>query len=111
MLKALLAILNSTLLGFIINKTGDKSNQKLFPRISMNTIQHIPVKLPKNLTSLVGLVDSVIMKKSQNMDASVLEEQIDVMVYRIYKLTYEEVKFIDPEFILAKDEYDNTKIE
>ncbi len=36
-----------------------------------------------------------------------LEDQIDIMVYKLYNLTYEEVKIIDPEIekIISKEEY------
>lgn len=36
-----------------------------------------------------------------------LEDQIDIMVYKLYELTYEEVKVIDPEIekIISKEEY------
>ncbi len=33
------------------------------------------------------------------------------MVYKLYELTYEEVKIIDPAFTLTESEYDNFKIE
>jgi len=40
-----------------------------------------------------------------------LGDQIDIMVYKLYDLTYEEVKVIDPGFALSKEEYENYKIE
>jgi len=38
--------------------------------------------------------------------------QIDIMVYKLYKLTYEEVKVIDPEIqkIITKEEYEQFEI-
>jgi len=33
------------------------------------------------------------------------------MVYKLYELTYEEVKIVDPAFSLSKEEYENFKIE
>jgi hypothetical protein len=37
-----------------------------------------------------------------------LEDQIDIMIYKLYELTYEEVKVIDPEIekIISKTDYD-----
>jgi hypothetical protein len=40
--------------------------------------------------------------KSQGKDTTALEQQIDNMVYRLYELTYEEVKIIDPENTLTE---------
>mgnify|MGYP002347078624 CR=1 FL=1 len=35
------------------------------------------------------------------------ERQIDVMVYKLYELTYDEVLVVDPEFWLSKEEYES----
>jgi hypothetical protein len=41
-----------------------------------------------------------------------LEDQIDIMVYKLYEITYEEVKVIDPEIekIISKEEYERFEI-
>ena len=36
-----------------------------------------------------------------------LENQIDVMVYKLYELTYEEVKIVDLKFWMREEEYEN----
>ena len=33
------------------------------------------------------------------------------MVYKLYELTYEEVKLVDPDFSLSEEEYATVKIE
>ena len=40
-----------------------------------------------------------------------LEKQIDILVYKLYNLTYEKVKVIDPniESIISKEEYEANK--
>ena len=40
-------------------------------------------------------------------DTTQLEREIDVMVYHLYNLTYEEVKIIEPGFALTEKEYEN----
>lgn len=51
-----------------------------------------------------------IMNNKQNplADTSDLENEIDLMVYKLYDLTYEEVKIIDGEIekIISKEEYE-----
>jgi hypothetical protein len=37
-------------------------------------------------------------------DTTALERQIDNLVYRLYNLTYDEVKVIEPDFPLGKTE-------
>jgi hypothetical protein len=39
-------------------------------------------------------------------DTSALERQVDRLVYRLYDLTWEEVKVIEPGFLLSKAEYE-----
>ena len=38
------------------------------------------------------------------------EKQIDIMVYKLYDLTYDEVLTIDKEFTLSEQEYNTFKI-
>ncbi|MEA3414920.1 MAG: hypothetical protein U9R02_02010 [Thermodesulfobacteriota bacterium] len=48
----------------------------------------------------------LISKKEADEDATAEEKRIDVMVYKTYDLTYEEVKIIEPEFEMTKKEYE-----
>ena len=59
---------------------------------------------------IITLVNQVIEAKKDNpkADTTDLENQIDILVYKLYKLTYEEAKVIDPEIenIISKEKYD-----
>lgn len=59
-------------------------------------------------------IDKILTAKKQNPDADtkVLETQIDIMVYKLYNLTYDEIKIIDPEIekIISKEEYEKYEI-
>ena len=95
--KTLLAVLNSKAVGYYISTFGDKSNQALFPRVSMKMLKQIPI--PK--TSLLQqkkldlLVEEVISQKKDNNDTSLLEHQIDKLVYQLYNLNPEEIAIIE----------------
>ena len=54
------------------------------------------------------LVDQILAAKQKDpqTDTSALESQIDVMIYKLYGLTYEEVKIIEPEFTISAVEYE-----
>jgi beta-mannanase len=39
-----------------------------------------------------------------------MREQIDVLVYKLYELTYDEVKIIDKDFWLSEEEYGRVKL-
>jgi hypothetical protein len=46
---------------------------------------------------------------SPQADTTELERLVDTLVYRLYNLTYNEVKVMEPEFPLEKTEYEEEK--
>jgi hypothetical protein len=77
----------------------------------------LPPITPSNETivkQIEKLVDKILKAKKQNpqADTSDLENQIDIMVYKLYDLTYDEVKIIDPEIekIISQEEYDKIEV-
>lgn len=40
-----------------------------------------------------------------NADTSLQEQEIDRLVYKLYDLTYDEVKIVDPETPITEKEY------
>ncbi|MCK4358940.1 MAG: hypothetical protein KAW92_09385 [Candidatus Cloacimonetes bacterium] len=36
--------------------------------------------------------------KKAGKDTQILEDKIDLMVYKLYELSYEELKIVDPDF-------------
>ena len=107
----LLAILNSKLSTFWFN-TAFLNTDTLFPHIQKNQLDAIPIvylkAVEKNLNKIVA---KIIKLKSEGKDTTALEQEIDNLVYKLYELTYEEVKLIDPEFSLTKKEYEAIKLE
>ncbi|WP_308398019.1 Eco57I restriction-modification methylase domain-containing protein, partial [Prevotella sp.] len=65
--------------------------------------------IPLNIDSLdiEGLVTSIILAKQADptADTSEQERAIDLMVYNLYGLTYDEVKVVDPETTITEEEY------
>jgi len=47
----------------------------------------------------------------RHADTSELEKAINNLVCKLYQLTYDEVKIIDPEFELTEQEYTEIKME
>ena len=48
---------------------------------------------------------AILENNCSDADTSDLERRIDLMVYKLYDLTYDEVKIVDPEFALSEHEY------
>ena len=112
--KFLIAILNSKAVGYFISAFGDKSKQTLFPRISMKILKTIPIPnhTKTELTILSDLVDKAI--EYSDKDSERFQEQIEIInliVYHLYGLNYDEVLIIDPETPITREDYDNFNIE
>lgn len=53
------------------------------------------------------LVNQILSKKEKGEDTIAEEREIDVMVYKLYELTYDEVLIVDPDFWLSEEEYNS----
>lgn len=107
-LNHITALLNSKLLDFFFNKKMI-TNADVFPYIKGIHLKRLPIKLDNKfiVSKISKLVDEIIE------DQSILNKNIsliDNLIYKLYDLTYLEVKIIDPEFNLTKDEYENYQI-
>lgn len=110
--KLILAILNSKLCTFYL-KYRLLNCAKLTVHLDKPYIGQIPI--PKatiiEQNKVQELVDKIISLKLESPDADIsyLKDEIDILVYQLYKLTYEEVRIIDPniENIISKSEYNS----
>lgn len=107
-LKYYVALLNSKVIAFWFFKTFCNTD-KLFPYIRVSQIEQIPMVESRGHKELSVIVDKIIASKKINPQANTtdLENQIDILVYLLYKLTYDEVRIIDPniETIISEAEY------
>ncbi|HBL77641.1 MAG: hypothetical protein A2W90_02990 [Bacteroidetes bacterium GWF2_42_66] len=101
--KTCIALLNSKLLDWFFRKTSTNNH------VMGYEIKQLPFPkdLKKKQTHIEKLVDQIISLKKQNLDTTALEKEIDVLVYKLYELTYDEVKIIEPQFLLTREEYEN----
>jgi len=72
-------------------------------------LEQVPLPYPtkKQEKQLENLVNQILKSKKKNSKAntSVLENEIDILVYKLYQLTYNEVLIIDSDFGLSEEEY------
>ncbi|OCR00266.1 hypothetical protein BCD67_25000 [Oscillatoriales cyanobacterium USR001] len=111
-IKYILALLNSKLLSFRYKSIGKQTGGGSFEYFP-NGISKLPIAVisPSSQLTFIALVDKILILKSEGKDTTILEQQIDNLVYKLYELTYQEVKIIDPEFALTEPEYDAIKVE
>lgn len=106
----LLGILNSKLFWFFISNTGTILRGGYF-RFKTKYIEEFPLpvsELDGIICNSIGeLVANVLLTKSKSSDAdtSAYEQEIDRLVYKLYGLTYEEVKVVDPETSITEEKY------
>lgn len=107
-LKIILVLLNSALLEYYFNKKMI-TNADVFPYIKGIHLKKLPIKLPKNKkqeSAFEKMVDNIIEYKDQ-VDIT----NLNSLVFKLYGLTYEEVKVIDPKFELSESEYENLQLD
>jgi hypothetical protein len=116
-LKSILPLLLSSFSNFYIRTFCAPRLGDTF--VETKIIHLLKIPIPKLLFSNVevqkkfkDIVDEIIDEKINNTNAEIssLITKIDIMVYKIYELTYDEVLVVEPEFSLSKQEYDNYKI-
>jgi adenine-specific DNA-methyltransferase len=90
-LKPILSLINSKLFNKILlsdaNVTGGKG---------VDLLSRIRLPLYGN-RELSSIVNKIVSNQKKGLDTSSLESQIDLMVYKLYELTYSEAKLIDPD--------------
>lgn len=56
------------------------------------------------------LSEAILTRKESSSDTNSYEHNIDVLVYKLYNLSFNEVKIVDPETPITKEEYNNPTI-
>lgn len=106
------SILNSNLLNWFHLQTF--YSQRI-PQGSLkypiNFLESIPIKIDEFfVNSIIELHSIIVNNLNNNVSIKCEQDKLDTLIYLMYKLTFEEVKIIDPEFNLTKDEYENYQI-
>jgi hypothetical protein len=112
----ILALYNSNLLNWFYKKISLEDG-RVFPQVKIERLRKLPFILPQT-TDLKKIDDLVIKILNCNSDDSLISStdsddfrfKIDIIVYKLYELTYDEVLVVEPEFGLTEQEYENYNI-
>ena len=76
------------------------------PTIGIHEIHTIPIKIisKNDQIQIEKLVNEILKMKRSNQSTVAIEIEIDMLVYKIYELSYNEVKVIDKNFGMSEDE-------
>jgi type II restriction/modification system DNA methylase subunit YeeA len=102
--KSLLAILNSKLIWYFL-KTLCVVRSGGFIEVKPQYFEQIPIPEYSSVeTELIGKVDLILEAKKANpkTDTSMLEKEIDQLVYALYGLTEEEIAIVEGEMVKAE---------
>ena len=97
-----LALLNSKLLNYVFKLQSTNSN------VNGYEVDNLPIAISSKQERFVELVNSILVSKQADptADTSEQERAIDLLVYKLYGLTYDEVKVVDPETTITEEEYE-----
>lgn len=107
--KFLTGLLNSRLIEFWLRNKGKMQGNNF--QIDKEPLLNLPIIKPSEEKQILisDLVTQIISKKSQS-PTTALESEIDLMVYKLYGLDYEEVKVVDSGFGMSKEAYEGYNI-
>lgn len=108
-----LALINSKISLFYIKEKyrGSSYNQGI--NFNPDMLNNLPVpSIGKSTMQLIiSSVKKIIKESEKEKDTLTLEQDLNNLFYKLYELTYDEVKVIDPEFSLSKKEYEAIKLD
>ena len=115
--KYVISILNSKLMNFYYSFIGRKKGNMY--EYFVEPLYRIPIKYTEKQLQYIQTVDKILeLTNSDDYSNNAVkqqavkeyENQIDIMVYKLYDLTYQEVLTIDPNFSMSEKEYNNYQI-
>jgi len=109
-IKYLLALMNSRLMEYYFGFIGIMTAGGAFT-LKQETVSKFPIKIIKNTKPFIDRVEKILSLRKKNDESTSLEKELDILVYHLYELTYEEVKIIDNDFWLSEEEYGKFKLE
>ncbi len=100
--KYLLSIINSKLISFINTKGSTTAKKDDFTQLTLNDIRQIRIPLPNDRQKelIENLVTQILFYKKSDFaaDTSILEAEIDRLVYELYGLTEEEIRIVESTY-------------
>ena len=111
--KFILGLINSKLLTWFYNYLTDEQG-RAFAEVKIAYLKFLPI-YPHENKQIIKIVDNIhIFIEKDNKDKVInLQSELDLVVYKLYNLMYNEVLIVDPEFDkqMSREEYENYEID
>ena len=106
-----MACINSKTVDFYYKKKFSTKKADVFPEIQTYLYEQLPIPSAsvEIRNSIEYSVNEILAAKQQSptADTTSLEQQIDLLIYNLYGLTYDEVLIIDPETPITREKYES----
>ena len=93
-MKVLCLILNSNLIAFWLRNKGKMQGSNF--QIDKEPILNIPIAKVDNENFFSTLYDELVTLKQTNKNITSIINKINILIYKLYGLTYKEALIIDP---------------
>lgn len=92
-----------------MNKQTFEKTKGAFTKAKIYHYYNLPIKISDKQKKISNLVSKILLQKKKDPTSITtnIELEINLLVYKIYGLTYDEVKIIDPETPITIDDYNN----
>lgn len=108
--KFILGWMNSKAVDFYYKKKFSTKKDGAFPEIQTYLYEQLPIPSATNIQKqrLEDLVSNALNIKANDSEATIadIEKEIDLLIYHLYKLTYEEVVSIE-DIEISKNDYES----
>lgn len=103
---SVLGLINSKLIQFYWSQVFE-DKRKTFPKIKGTYIEQIPIVLPQN-DKIAKVAKDISERKGKDVKANTFEQEtlIDIAVFHLYGLSYDEVLVVDPDTPITREEYE-----
>jgi hypothetical protein len=104
-------ILNSKIATFYHFNHSPKATKGAFPKILVTDIKDFPLPIVTDniRDEIVTNVTKAKQFYTEGKDTEEIEKNIDILVYHLYNLAFNEVQIVDPETTITRDEYESKR--
>jgi len=92
-MKFLTVLLNSRLMAFWFRHKGKMQGQ--IYQIDKEPLLSVPILQPEDDNLFISLFDEICIRTQNNQDVSIIQKHLDIMIFKLYGLEFEDVKMID----------------
>ncbi len=112
-LEYLLGLINSELFQHLMNKLTFEKTKGAFTKAKIYHYYELPVrKASKAIQDRIGaLVNHIMEAAAKGENFNKLEHRLNLAIYHLYNLTYDEVQIVDPETPISREEYESFNID